>query len=234
MCGALGDFFAHESCGKCYPCQMGTQRQAEILHRVPAAGAVRPTPPNLLELAAGDDRHEHLRAGPGGVVGDRGRYKRWPEMFADAKREMRCARLSFADSLIRKAYHVRSRTQAAHEETRDAWNANVAHWDERMGEGNDFVNVLIWPAPQRMLDLRPDSVCWTWCGNGLYARRLAALGAEVVATDFAAEMIAHAQARPAPAVGKITYAVLDATDESAFGGLGEGAFGERPSTRRSA
>ena len=30
----LGHFFAHESCGKCYPCQLGTQRQAEILDRV--------------------------------------------------------------------------------------------------------------------------------------------------------------------------------------------------------
>jgi NADH-quinone oxidoreductase subunit F len=37
----LGKFFAHESCGKCYPCQMGTQRQAEILERV-ASGAVLP------------------------------------------------------------------------------------------------------------------------------------------------------------------------------------------------
>ncbi len=37
----LGHFFAHESCGKCYPCQLGTQRQAEILERV-AAGTPRP------------------------------------------------------------------------------------------------------------------------------------------------------------------------------------------------
>ena len=37
----LGHFFAHESCGKCYPCQLGTQRQAEILDRV-AAGSSRP------------------------------------------------------------------------------------------------------------------------------------------------------------------------------------------------
>ncbi|MCB2179777.1 NAD(P)H-dependent oxidoreductase subunit E [bacterium] len=29
----LGEFFAHESCGKCYPCQLGTQRQMEILER---------------------------------------------------------------------------------------------------------------------------------------------------------------------------------------------------------
>jgi NADH-quinone oxidoreductase subunit F len=37
----LGRFFAHESCGKCYPCQMGTQRQKEILDRV-AAGKSLP------------------------------------------------------------------------------------------------------------------------------------------------------------------------------------------------
>ncbi|MGD8586332.1 MAG: NAD(P)H-dependent oxidoreductase subunit E [Chloroflexota bacterium] len=27
----IGHFFAHESCGKCFPCQLGTQRQLEIL-----------------------------------------------------------------------------------------------------------------------------------------------------------------------------------------------------------
>lgn len=30
----LAHFFAHESCGKCYPCQLGTQRQVEILERL--------------------------------------------------------------------------------------------------------------------------------------------------------------------------------------------------------
>lgn len=37
----LAHFFAHESCGKCYPCQMGTQRQYEILERI-AAGKPLP------------------------------------------------------------------------------------------------------------------------------------------------------------------------------------------------
>jgi NADH-quinone oxidoreductase subunit F len=37
----LGRFFAHESCGKCYPCQLGTQRQYEILQRL-AAGKIQP------------------------------------------------------------------------------------------------------------------------------------------------------------------------------------------------
>jgi NADH-quinone oxidoreductase subunit F len=30
----LGRFFSHESCGKCYPCQIGTRRQLEILERI--------------------------------------------------------------------------------------------------------------------------------------------------------------------------------------------------------
>jgi NADH-quinone oxidoreductase subunit F len=33
VCRRLARFFAHESCGKCYPCQLGTQRQHEILER---------------------------------------------------------------------------------------------------------------------------------------------------------------------------------------------------------
>ena len=38
----LGHFFEHESCGKCFPCQLGTQRQVEILERLdnPRAGDV--------------------------------------------------------------------------------------------------------------------------------------------------------------------------------------------------
>jgi len=119
--------------------------------------------------------------------------------------------------------------KAAHEETRDAWNANAAYWDEFMGEGNDFVEVLIWPPAQRLLALQPgERVLEIACGNGLYARKLASLGVDVVATDFAPEMIARAQARSSPTAGKIEYRVLDATDEAAILALGERAFGERP------
>ncbi|MCO6451234.1 MAG: NADH-quinone oxidoreductase subunit NuoF [Caldilineales bacterium] len=32
----IAHFFAHESCGKCYPCQLGTQRQMEIIDRLAA------------------------------------------------------------------------------------------------------------------------------------------------------------------------------------------------------
>ncbi len=39
----LAHFFAHESCGKCFPCQIGTQRQLEILARIAHNGDPRPT-----------------------------------------------------------------------------------------------------------------------------------------------------------------------------------------------
>ncbi len=44
----IGRFFAHESCGKCYPCQMGTQRQLEILERL-AQGRLLPDDRQRLE-----------------------------------------------------------------------------------------------------------------------------------------------------------------------------------------
>ena len=113
----------------------------------------------------------------------------------------------------------------ASEETREAWNENAAFWDERMSEGNDFVEVLIWPATERLLRLQPgERVLDVACGNGLTSRRLAAMGAEVVAFDFAEEMIAFARKRTREHAGRITYHVLDATDESALLTLGEGTF----------
>lgn len=39
----LSHFFAHESCGKCFPCQIGTQRQLEILERIAHNGGPKAT-----------------------------------------------------------------------------------------------------------------------------------------------------------------------------------------------
>ncbi|HKZ84343.1 MAG TPA: NADH-ubiquinone oxidoreductase-F iron-sulfur binding region domain-containing protein, partial [Anaerolineae bacterium] len=79
----LARFFAHESCGKCYPCQLGTQRQLEILERF-AEG----------RLAAGD--RERLSdvgwtmtdaslcgLGQTAATAVLSAMKLWPEMFGD-------------------------------------------------------------------------------------------------------------------------------------------------------
>jgi ubiquinone/menaquinone biosynthesis C-methylase UbiE len=113
----------------------------------------------------------------------------------------------------------------ANEETRKAWEDNASFWDDRMGEGNDFVEVLIWPPTEKLLDLQTgESVLDIACGNGLYARKLAALGAHVVAFDFSSKMIDHAIQRSDKLSHHIQYLVLDATDEEALLSLGGGRF----------
>jgi len=113
----------------------------------------------------------------------------------------------------------------ANEEARHAWNRNAAFWDERMGEGNDFVEVLVWPPTQRLLALEDgERVLDVACGNGLTSRRMAALGARVVAFDLAQEMIAHARRRTDEPSSRIEYRTLDATDEAALLALGRQDF----------
>lgn len=112
----------------------------------------------------------------------------------------------------------------ANDETREAWDANAGFWDAQMGEGNDFVNVLQWPAILRLLEPQPGQcILDIATGNGLTARRLAALGVRVTAFDFSEELIKLARERAQSSV-PITYHVLDATDESALLALGIHAF----------
>ena len=104
----------------------------------------------------------------------------------------------------------------ANEETRAAWDTNAAFWNEKMGEGNDFVNTLLWPAILRLLDPQPGQhILDIATGNGLTARRLAALGAQVHAFDFSENLIQLARSRTSPDL-PITYYILDATNESAL------------------
>jgi 2-polyprenyl-3-methyl-5-hydroxy-6-metoxy-1,4-benzoquinol methylase len=98
--------------------------------------------------------------------------------------------------------------------SREAWDANAEHWDSRMGdEGNDFFNLLCWPIfasflgastaeqtttapPLNANSLKDQNVLDIACGNGLTSRRLAALGANVTAFDFSANLIEKAKTRP--------------------------------------
>ena len=115
--------------------------------------------------------------------------------------------------------------QQANLETRKAWNANAEYWDSKMQEGNAFVNRLIWPPTQQFLgDIQGKRILDAACGNGLYARKLAALGADVVGFDFSEELIRLARARSSGQADRIAYHVADATDERQLLALGEGAF----------
>ena len=108
-------------------------------------------------------------------------------------------------------------------QAKDAWNRNAEFWNERMGEGNDFFNVLLWPAVEKLLKPRPsERLLDVACGNGLTSRRLATAKARVVAFDGSAAMIAIAAGHPGPF--NIYYRVVDATDREALLGLGAGAF----------
>jgi len=102
------------------------------------------------------------------------------------------------------------------DENRRIWDANARWWDDRIGGGNDFQVQLIEPATDRLLDVRAgDRVLDAACGAGRYARRMAALGARVVAFDYSAEFIARARERT-PADTAIEYHVLNAADLDAL------------------
>src|SRR5262249_19238922 len=70
---------------------------------------------------------------------------------------------------------------ALNADTVQAWEALAPWWDDTTGEADEFHRRLVIPATDRLLALRPgERVLDVACGNGGYARHLAAQGAEVV------------------------------------------------------
>jgi ubiquinone/menaquinone biosynthesis C-methylase UbiE len=114
------------------------------------------------------------------------------------------------------------------DEVREIWDQNAVFWDERMGEGNAFHSQLVSPSIEQLLDLKKDEeVLEIACGNGQLARRMATLGARVLATDFSEQFLERARERTSALpdiAGRITYQWLDATDEPAMLALGERRF----------
>src|SRR5262245_4408272 len=100
---------------------------------------------------------------------------------------------------------------------RHIWNQIADHWDEQIGEGNDFQKLLIMPATDRLLDARAGQlIVDACCGNGNYARQLGRGGANVIAFDGSSSFIDIARKRTLPADGEIGYHVADACDETAI------------------
>jgi 2-polyprenyl-3-methyl-5-hydroxy-6-metoxy-1,4-benzoquinol methylase len=116
-----------------------------------------------------------------------------------------------------------SNFEAENVRAREAWNRNARFWDERMADGNDFFNSLIWPSVEKLLRPQPREVLLdVACGNGVTSRRLAQTGASIVAFDFSDEMIRVAKERGSD--GQLEYLSVDATDADALRRLGSGRF----------
>ena len=104
------------------------------------------------------------------------------------------------------------------DESLKAWEANAEFWDQRMGdESNEFHREVIRPKVSELLDIKADDfILDIACGNGNYSAYIAERGAEVVAFDYSAKMIALAQKRQSKYSNKIEFCVIDATDEQAL------------------
>lgn len=77
----LAHFFADESCGKCYPCQLGTRRQHEILERAAAAQPLAGDRERLSDIGATMVDASLCGLGQTAPMAVLSAMKLWPEMF---------------------------------------------------------------------------------------------------------------------------------------------------------
>ena len=77
----LGHFFADESCGKCYPCQLGTRRQHEILDRAAAGHALAGDRERLSDVGGTMIDASLCGLGQTAPMAVLSAMKLWPEMF---------------------------------------------------------------------------------------------------------------------------------------------------------
>jgi 2-polyprenyl-3-methyl-5-hydroxy-6-metoxy-1,4-benzoquinol methylase len=110
-------------------------------------------------------------------------------------------------------------------ESRDIWDQNAHWWDTRMGEGNDWHRMLIAPSVEKLLAVQPgERVLDLACGNGQFARRLASLGARVLACDSSTAFLDCARLRTSDHSERIEYRLIDLTNEERLAALGTGEF----------
>jgi len=81
----LAHFFADESCGKCYPCQLGAKRQHEILDRGAAGRFIAGDRERLTDVGATMIDASLCGLGQTAVTASLSAIKLWPEMFAARK-----------------------------------------------------------------------------------------------------------------------------------------------------
>jgi 2-polyprenyl-3-methyl-5-hydroxy-6-metoxy-1,4-benzoquinol methylase len=110
------------------------------------------------------------------------------------------------------------------EENRRLWDANARWWDNQIGEGNEFQDLLIEPATERLLNVAAgDAILDVACGAGRFARRMAALGARVTGFDHSAAFIACARERTSKDAA-VEYHVLAVAGAEALLSTGTSRF----------
>jgi NADH-quinone oxidoreductase subunit F len=77
----LTRFFAHESCGKCYPCQMGTLRQYEIMQRIVAGAPLSGDDQRLSDIGWTMSDASICGLGQTAASAVLSALKLWPELF---------------------------------------------------------------------------------------------------------------------------------------------------------
>ena len=77
----IGQFFADESCGKCYPCQLGARRQYEILDRAAAGLPVAGDRERLTDVGGTMIDASLCGLGQTAATAVLSALKLWPEMF---------------------------------------------------------------------------------------------------------------------------------------------------------
>jgi len=78
----LARFFAHESCGKCYPCQIGTERQMEILDKVRSGQAGADQMAALSDVGWTMTDASLCGLGQTAAIAVLSAMKLWPELFS--------------------------------------------------------------------------------------------------------------------------------------------------------
>jgi len=78
---SLAHFFAHESCGKCFPCQLGAQRQLEVLGKVANGGASKADLAALEDIGFAMTYASFCGLGQTAATAILSAFDRWPEVF---------------------------------------------------------------------------------------------------------------------------------------------------------
>jgi len=81
----IARFFADESCGKCYPCQLGARRQYEILERAEAGLSLAGDRERLSDVGATMIDASLCGLGQTAAMAVLSGMKLWPEMFEKRK-----------------------------------------------------------------------------------------------------------------------------------------------------